>query len=175
VPAVLAAFDVVFDCLVGGAADTAKEFAATPQVAAAENLAKLRKRLKQSTSANTLKQLDNAGNTHIRVETHKQVHVITHHLHFVNHKPVFPGDLPENPLTNTLNLARQNLVTILRAKHDMKTHLPESIAHAKQIHIGTSKADSKGAPLRGRRFGNTLKTEEENTMWEKIVRNSSAT
>jgi len=54
---VLAAFDVVFDCLVGGAADAAKEFAATPQVAAPVAAAQVREPLKQTACADALKRL----------------------------------------------------------------------------------------------------------------------
>jgi hypothetical protein len=71
--------------------------------------------------------------------------MVAQNLHFVNHKPVLAGDLTENPLANTLNLASQNLITILRAKHHVKTHLPETMAHAKQIHFQTSEAVSQGA------------------------------
>jgi len=70
-PIALRVGDVVFNCVGGHVSDAAVEFAATPQVASPENPAKMRERLKQSTRANTLKQLDNAGNTHVRVEAHK--------------------------------------------------------------------------------------------------------
>jgi len=120
----------VFDGVGGDIADAAVEFAAAPQVAAPVNPPQSGKHLKQKTRANTLKQLDDTRNTHIWVESHKQVHVITHHLQLVDDKTMLSGNIPENTLTNTLNLAHQNLITILRAKHDMETHLPESMAHA---------------------------------------------
>ncbi len=79
------------------------------------------------------------------MKPNEDVNVVRHHLQRKQHETAVLRDLPKNPLTLTLNLAGQNFVTILRVKYYMKTHLPESIAHAKHIHIGTSKAASKGA------------------------------
>lgn len=71
------------------------------------------------------------------------MHVIYHHLQFVNHKTVLAGDIPQDALASALNVANQNLITILRAENHVKTNLPETMAHAKQIHSTTSKAVPK--------------------------------
>jgi len=68
-PASLTAFDVVFDCLVGRAADAAKEFAATPEVPAPVTSPKLGKPLKQTPGTNTLQFVEYVTHTNRRLKT----------------------------------------------------------------------------------------------------------
>ena len=128
-PVALRLGDVVPYGVGGYVADAAVEFAAAPQVAAPVRPPQMRERLKQQSGGNALEQVDDTRNTNVRLEANKQMHVVAQNLHLVDDETVFASDLAKHALANTLNLADQNLITILRAENHVKTNLPETMAH----------------------------------------------
>ena len=129
-PVALRFFNVVFYRVGSYISDTAIEFTTTPKVTLPVNSPQRGTLFEQTSRRYPLEQLHHLRNRNVRAKTHKQVDMVAHDLQFMNHKVILAGDLVKDLLKKTFNISIQNFITVLRTENNMKTHLPESMAHA---------------------------------------------
>ena len=121
----------------------------------------MRERLQQKACGHAFEQVDDTRDANVWFKAHEQMHVVAQNLHLVDDETVFASDLAKHALANTLNLADQNLITILRAENHVKTNLPETMAHTKQIHGKDLRDGNPKAPRsEARRLGKNIKQKQ---------------